>query len=64
MLEKCVEMLKQNDRPDLALRILKKYTTEGFETAKEWSDWLSKNKNKLFFTETDGYRFMINTYKG
>jgi hypothetical protein len=62
LLEKCVEMLNHNDRPDLALRVLKKYTTENFETSKEWGNWLSKNKNKLFFTETDGYRFMVNTY--
>ena len=62
MLEKCVAMLQQNDRADLALRILKRYTAKDFQTAAEWDEWLSKNKDKLFFTETGGYRFMINTY--
>lgn len=63
LLEKCVDMLKQNDEPELALRVLKKYTPENFTAAKDWSAWLSKNKSRLYFTETDGYRFKINTYK-
>lgn len=62
MLEKCIDMLKHNKQPELALRVLKRYTAENFTTAKDWSEWLSKNKSKLFFTETDGYRFMVNTY--
>jgi len=62
LLEKCVDMLKRNDQPDLALRVLKRYTAENFTTAQEWSKWLSANEKKLFFAETDGYRFMINTY--
>lgn len=63
LLETCVEMLKRNDQTELALRVLKRYTAQSFTTAKEWSNWLLKNRSKLFFTETDGYRFMINTYK-
>ena len=62
LLDKCIAMLKQNDRPELALRVLKKYTAEDFATAKEWSSWLNTNRKKLFFSETNGYRFMINTY--
>lgn len=63
LLEKCVDMLTRNEQPELAVRILKRYTAENFATPKEWSNWLSKNKSKLFFTETDGYRFMVNPYK-
>lgn len=62
MLDKCIDMLTKNDRPDLAMRVLKKYTGEAFGSAKEWSNWLSKNRKKLYFSETNGYRFMINTY--
>ncbi len=62
MLDKCIAMLKKNDRPELALRVLKKYTAENFETAKEWGNWLAKNGKKHNFSETNGYRFMINTY--
>lgn len=62
LLDTCIHMLKKGDRPDLALKVLKRYTLENFKTAKEWSDWLFKNRKKLFFTETDGYRFMVDTY--
>lgn len=62
MLDACVAMLKKGDRTDLALRVLKKYTWENFGTAKEWDNWLSKNRRKLFFSETNGYKFMVNTY--
>ena len=63
LLETCADMLRRGDHADLALRVLKRYTSESFTNAKEWKAWLSKNKDKLFFTETDGYRFMVNTYK-
>jgi hypothetical protein len=62
LLGKCIDMLKHNEQPDLALRVLTRYTAERFTTAKEWSNWFSTNKSKLFFTETDGYKFMVNTY--
>lgn len=62
LLDTCVNMLKQNDRPELALRVLKRYTGEQFTTTKDWNNWLTKSRNKLYFSETDGYRFKINTY--
>lgn len=62
LLDACIAMLKKGDRSDLALRVLKRYTAKDFTTAKDWENWLSKNRKKLFFTETDGYRFMVDTY--
>lgn len=62
LLDTCVAMLKKGKESDLALRVLKRYTGENLITAKDWASWLSKNRNKLFFSETNGYRFMINTY--
>jgi len=62
LLDACVAMLKKGEKSELALKVLKKYTGENFTTAKEWESWLSKNRSKLFFSETNGYRFMINTY--
>lgn len=62
LLDVCIDMLKRGDQPDIALSVLKKYTWENFTTANEWSKWLSTNRKKLFFSETNGYKFMINTY--
>jgi hypothetical protein len=62
LLDTCVQMLKRNDRAGLALTVLKRYTGESFTAANEWSNWLAKFRSKLYFSETDGYRFKINTY--
>ena len=62
LLETCIDMLKKNKEPQLALKVLKKYTGQDFATATEWNKWVSDNKRKLYFSETDGFRFKINTY--
>ncbi len=59
LLETCVRMLKQKDRPEMAQRLLKRYTNETFDTAKQWKKWLKKNRSKLFFTDVGGYKFMV-----
>jgi len=61
LIETCIKMLKDNREPELALRVLKRYTTEDFATAAQWEAWYGQNKGRLFFTETGGYKFLINT---
>lgn len=61
-LDACISMLQLKNQPDLALRMLRKYTAQDFATPGEWRSWFVKNKNKLFFTETGGYKFLVNTY--
>jgi hypothetical protein len=58
LLDKCVSMLAQGDRSDLALRILKRYTTEDFATAEGWRTWLEAQRDRLFFTDVGGFKFM------
>lgn len=63
LLEKCIQLLKKGKDTALAQRVLKRYTTEKFSTAAEWSAWLTKNKPNLYYTEAGGFKFMVNTYK-
>jgi len=63
LLEKCIAMLETNEQPELAQKLLAKYTTQSFTTAKEWRKWFKKNKEQLFFTERGGYKWMVNTLK-
>jgi hypothetical protein len=58
LLDRCVSLLEDQEKRDLALRILKRYTLENFQDAKEWREWLEKNRDRLFFTDTGGYKFM------
>ncbi|WP_157962988.1 hypothetical protein [Chitinophaga deserti] len=62
LLDACISMLERKVREDMALRVLKRYTGENFTAAAEWKSWLAKHRKKLFFSETNGYRFVINTY--
>jgi len=59
LLETCVDMLMRNKDSEKAFRLLKRYTKENFNTALDWNNWLVKNKNRLFFTEAGGYKFII-----
>ena len=59
LLDRCIGLLEKGEKPDLALRILKRYTQETFADAKQWREWLAKNRERLFFTDTGGYKFLI-----
>ncbi len=50
-------MLERNDQPELATRLLKRYTQEEFDTAQRWRDWLETNRNRLFFSDVGGFKF-------
>ena len=59
LLERCIAMLERNDRPELALRILRRYTTEDFSEAARWRSWLETNRRRLFFTDIGGFKFLV-----
>lgn len=61
LLEKCISMLEKGQEMDKAKRILDRYTLLDYKTPGEWRNWYEKNKNRIFFTETGGYYFMVNT---
>lgn len=58
----CIKLLKDDSKSEMAKRALKRYT--GMEkTQKEWGQWFEENRDKLFFTEAGGYKWLINTIK-
>ena len=62
LLDACIKMLEQNRDINKAKRILNRYTLLDFETTPEWRSWYENNKEKLFFTEAGGFKFMVNSY--
>jgi hypothetical protein len=52
-------MLERGDRPEQALRILRRYTTEDRADAAGWRAWLEANRSRLFFTDVGGFKFLI-----
>ena len=59
LLDRCISMLEHGEQPDRALRILKRYTTEDFADARDWRSWLLAHRDRLFFTDVGGFKFMI-----
>jgi hypothetical protein len=60
LLDRCVKMLTEGDHAPLARSILRRYTNEDFSQSDEWHAWLEQNRDRLFFTDTGGYKFMVN----
>ncbi|ADY32894.1 hypothetical protein Odosp_1884 [Odoribacter splanchnicus DSM 20712] len=61
LLDKTISMLEHGEEVDKAKRILKRYTLCRFSTAQEWRDWLTANRDKIFFTEAGGWLYLVNT---
>jgi len=61
LLEKCIELLVKKQDTARAHRLLERYTTEKFETAQEWKNWMDINSKNLFYTESGGFKFIVNT---
>ncbi len=59
LLDVCVEKLLKKQDVTRAQRILERYTTQKFEHPKDWKKWLDKNRDRLFFSDTGGYKFRI-----
>jgi hypothetical protein len=61
MLDKCISMLENHSMEPLATRLLQRYTNESFATAKNWRNWFNINNGKLFFSETGGFKFFVDS---
>ena len=59
----CIKALNEASTKEVALKLLKRYTNESFDNKKDWEKWYRKNKSRLFFCETAGFKYFINIYK-
>ncbi|MCK0131689.1 hypothetical protein MWU59_09255 [Flavobacteriaceae bacterium F08102] len=64
LLETAISMLSKGVKQQaIAKRILQRYTEEDFSSPTAWKQWFSTNKDKLFFTESGGYKWLVDTTK-
>lgn len=61
LLEKAIGCWERGEEVDKAKRILTRYTLCRFSTPHEWREWYETNKDWIFFTESGGWFFMVNT---
>lgn len=59
-LERMIAIAKNTERSDLAMKLLHRYTNEEFTSAVKWEQWYSENQGRFFFSESAGYKWLVN----
>jgi hypothetical protein len=58
-LDKLIALLDDADRKETARRALARYTCESFDTPQQWRQWFLENKDRVYFTDVGGYKFLV-----
>lgn len=61
ILDKAIGNLEKDINVEQSQRILDRYTLATFSSPKEWRNWYENNNNQLFFSESGGFCFLINS---
>lgn len=62
LLDKAVELLAAGgDDAAVGKTILERYTLCRFATPQEWKAWLDANRDRMFFTESGGWLWLVDT---
>ncbi len=60
LIDAAITLLEEEKDIEKANRLLWRYTIEDFVTANEWRTWFNNYKDKMFFTQSGGYVWLIN----
>lgn len=60
LIDKAITCLETNQEVERAKRVLRRYTLCEFTQASDWRKWYDTYKEKMFFTESGGWYFMVN----
>jgi hypothetical protein len=58
-LQRLIELLDDSRHASGARKALKRYTRESFETPQEWRMWFEKSRDRIYFTDVGGYKFLV-----
>jgi len=58
-LEQLIGLLQDDAQADTARRLLARYTNHSFESAEEWQSWFESNRDRIFFSDVGGYKFLV-----
>ncbi|MEE4116531.1 MAG: redoxin domain-containing protein, partial [Marinilabiliaceae bacterium] len=62
LLDAAILMLEKSTDTEKAERLLARYTVKSFSSASEWRKWFNRVENYLFFSESGGYKFFVDSY--
>ncbi|GAG38064.1 unnamed protein product, partial [marine sediment metagenome] len=58
-LERLISLLKDESHAETARRLLSRYTSESFSEPEQWQSWFDENKDRIYFTDVGGYKFLV-----
>jgi len=58
-LKRLIELLDDPRHAADAREALRRYTRESFETPQEWRAWFEKSRDRIYFTDVGGYKFLV-----
>ncbi len=58
-LQKLINLLGDKEKASTAQNLLTRYTEQSFLRQDEWQQWLDKYKDRIFFSDTGGYKFFV-----
>ncbi len=61
ILDKAISLLEAGEDEELARTILHRYTLCRFEQPSKWRNWFDTYRDKMFFTESSGWLWLVNT---
>jgi hypothetical protein len=58
-LQRLISLLKDEKNAETARLLLSRYTNESFQTTEQWQSWFESNKDRIFFSDMGGYKFLV-----
>ena len=58
-LERLISLLQDEKHAPTARSLLTRYTNESFPEPQEWQSWFDQNKERIYFTDVGGYKFLV-----
>ena len=58
-LEGLISLLADEAKGQTARRLLARYTNQSFRELEEWQSWFERNKERIYFTDVGGYKFLV-----
>ncbi|MCH7559051.1 MAG: hypothetical protein IIB56_16585 [Planctomycetes bacterium] len=58
-LERLIGLLQDDTHADTAQRLLTRYTNQSFQNADGWKRWFENNRDRIFFSDVGGYKFLV-----
>ena len=61
LMEKAIDLWQTGKNADMGRRLLERYTLLRYDNPQQYRTWLNKYRNQLFFTESGGWLWLVNS---